>query len=86
MAGERFSRSRARNFASRTVYADLAIDALFRFPGADEVLIKRSERRYFARGRSMIARANSVVEAVNREDVSPEQWKTLFAKRKKGEP
>ncbi|GBQ91290.1 hypothetical protein AA0535_2256 [Asaia krungthepensis NRIC 0535] len=82
MAGERFNRSRARSYAPRTVFADLAIDALFRFPGADEVFIKSSEKRYMARGRSMIAQPGRIVEIVAREDVTPEQFRQLFAKRR----
>jgi|GEM_PF-6159544 len=80
MAGERFNRSRARSYAPRTVFADLGIDALFRFPGADEVFIKSSEKRYMARGRSMIAQPGRIVEPVGSDDMTPELWDRLLSR------
>ncbi len=79
MAGERYNRSRARTYAPRTVFADLAIDALFRFPGADEVFIKSAERCYIARGRTMIVQVTRVVVPVADENMTPTLWDMLIS-------
>lgn len=80
MAKGRLGRPSARKYAARSVFADLAIHAIFRFPGADEVFMKLSERRYLARGRSMQARASWIVKIVHREDVTPELHAKLFSR------